>query len=98
MRLESDPTVIYGLEDFSGDLKRKDLRYPSPYNTYLHRGLPPGPIANPGKEALKAVINPVETDYLYFVADGTGRHVFSKTLREHNRAKNTIKKNRKAGS
>jgi len=86
MRLESDPTVIYGLEDFSGDLKRKDLRAPSPYNTYLHRGLPPGPIANPGREALQAVINPVETDYLYFVSKNDGSHHFSSTLKEHNRA------------
>lgn len=95
MRLESDPTVIYGLEDFSGDLKRKDLRAPSPYNTYLHRGLPPGPIANPGREALQAVINPVETDYLYFVSKNDGSHHFSSTLKEHNRAVYKYQKRRR---
>ena len=95
MRLESDPTVIYGLEDFSGDLKRKDLRAPSPYNTYLHRGIPPGPIANPGREALKAVINPVETDYLYFVSKNDGSHHFSSTLKEHNRAVYKYQKRRR---
>lgn len=86
MRLESDPTVIYGIEDFSGDLTRKDLRASSLYNTYLHHGLPPGPIANPGREALKAVIDPAETDYLYFVSKNDGSHHFSSTLKEHNRA------------
>lgn len=95
MRLESDPTVIYGLEGFDGDLKRKDLRAPSPYNTYLHRGLPPGPIANPGREALKAVINPVETDYLYFVSKNDGSHHFSSTLHEHNRAVYKYQKRRR---
>jgi UPF0755 protein len=95
MRLESDPTVIYGLEDFSGDLKRKDLRAPSPYNTYVHRGLPPGPIANPGRDALKAVINPVETDYLYFVSKNDGSHHFSSTLKEHNRAVYRYQKRRR---
>ncbi len=95
MRLESDPTVIYGLEDFSGDLKRKDLRAPSPYNTYLHRGLPPGPIANPGREALNAVINPAETDYLYFVSKNDGSHHFSSTLKEHNRAVYKYQKRRR---
>jgi UPF0755 protein len=86
MRLESDPTVIYGLEDFTGNLTRKDLRASSPYNTYIHHGLPPGPIANPGKEALKAVIHPADTDYLYFVSKNDGSHHFSSTLKEHNRA------------
>ncbi len=95
MRLESDPTVIYGLEDFGGDLKRKDLRAPSPYNTYLHRGLPPGPIANPGREALKAVIKPVKTDYLYFVSKNDGSHHFSSTLNEHNRAVYKYQKRRR---
>jgi UPF0755 protein len=94
MRLESDPTVIYGIEDFSGDLTRKDLRTPHPYNTYIHHGLPPGPIANPGKEALKAVINPEETDYLYFVSKNDGSHHFSSTLTEHNRAVNQYQKRR----
>jgi len=86
MRLESDPTVIYGLEDFQGNLTRKDLRASTPYNTYVHRGLPPGPIANPGREALKAVLDPAETDYLYFVSKNDGSHHFSSTLTEHNKA------------
>jgi len=86
MRLESDPTVIYGLKDFAGNLKKRDLRTPGPYNTYLNYGLPPGPIANPGRESLKAVINPAETDYLYFVAKNDGSHHFSTTLSEHNKA------------
>jgi UPF0755 protein len=86
MRLESDPTVIYGLKDFDGNLKRKHLQEYSPYNTYVIRGLPPGPIANPGREALKAVLYPAETDYLYFVSKNDGSHYFSKNLSEHNRA------------
>jgi UPF0755 protein len=86
MRLESDPTVIYGIEDFGGNLTRKDLRSPNPYNTYMNRGLPPGPIANPGREALEAVIDPAETNYLYFVSKNDGSHHFSSTLKEHNRA------------
>ncbi|MEA3333050.1 MAG: endolytic transglycosylase MltG [Pseudomonadota bacterium] len=87
MRLASDPTTIYALgENFDGNLRRKDLRNPSPYNTYRHRGLPPGPICSPGDEAISAVINPDQTDYLYFVSRNNGRHQFSKTLKEHNRA------------
>ncbi|MFZ0447930.1 MAG: endolytic transglycosylase MltG [Desulfatiglandaceae bacterium] len=86
MRLESDPTVIYGLKSFTGNLRRKDLEHPSPYNTYLNRGLPPGPIASPGLESIKAVLFPARTDYLYFVSKNDGTHHFSKTLEEHNRA------------
>ena len=86
MRLESDPTVIYGLQDFDGNLTKKDLRSPNPYNTYMNYGLPPGPIANPGKESLIAVINPSKTDYLYFVSKNDGSHYFSSTLAEHNKA------------
>lgn len=82
--LQTDPTVIYGIKDFDGNLTRKHLKTPSPYNTYLNRGLPPGPIASPGLEALKAAVNPAETKYLYFVATGDGGHKFSKTLKEHN--------------
>ncbi len=89
MKLQSDPTIIYGL--FGGEGKpadrpiyRSDLDKPTPYNTYQINGLPPGPIAIPGRAALEAVANPSVTDELYFVADGTGGHVFSKTLEEHN--------------
>lgn len=89
MRLQSDPTVVYGLTQGRGPLGRallrKDVQTPGPYNTYLNAGLPPGPIANPGRAAIEAVLNPAETDYLYFVADGSGGHAFAKTLSEHNR-------------
>jgi UPF0755 protein len=86
MRLESDPTVIYGMENFDGDLKKKDLTEKTPYNTYIIYGLTPGPIANPGLESIKAVIDPARTDYLYFVSRNDGSHHFSRTLAEHNRA------------
>lgn len=86
MRLESDPTVIYGLKDFDGNLTRKDLSTPTPYNTYVIRGLPPGPIANPGLEAIKAVLYPAKSEYLYFVSKNDGTHYFSRTLSEHNKA------------
>ena len=86
MRLESDPTVIYGIKDFNGNLTRKDLSQSTPYNTYVIRGLPFGPIANPGEESIKAVLYPADTRYLYFVSKNNGTHHFSKTLREHNRA------------
>lgn len=86
MRLQSDPTVMYGIEGFSGRLSKTDLRTPTPYNTYTLKRLPAGPICNPGKDSIYAVLNPQKTDYLYFVAKGKGRHYFSKNLREHNRA------------
>lgn len=86
MRLESDPTVIYGLEKFDGDLRREDLRRDTPYNTYTRRGLPPGPIANPGRESLAAVLRPAPTPYLYFVSRNDGTHVFSETYPEHRQA------------
>ncbi|PDS80259.1 endolytic transglycosylase MltG [Rhizobium sp. L43] len=89
MRLQSDPTIIYGL--FGGDGKpadrpiyQSDLKRDTPFNTYVIKGLPPTPIANPGKDALEAVANPWKTQDLYFVADGTGGHVFAATLEEHN--------------
>ena len=89
MRLQSDPTVVYGLTQGQAPLgralTRKDLDMPSAYNTYLIDGLPPGPIANAGRAALQAVFNPATTGYLYFVADGSGGHAFAKTLDEHNR-------------
>jgi UPF0755 protein len=89
MRLQSDPTIIYGLFGGKGKpadrpIYQSDLDKPTPYNTYLINGLPPTPIANPGKAALEAVANPSQTDDLYFVADGTGGHVFASTLEEHN--------------
>ncbi len=93
MRLQSDPTTIYGIVGGKGKLDRpltrSDLETPTPYNTYTINGLPPGPIANPGKAALEAVLNPEETKYLYFVANGTGGHAFAATLDEHN---NNVKK------
>jgi len=86
MRLSSDPTVIYGVKNFDGNLTRKHLSTPTPYNTYLHKGLPPGPIASPGAASLEAALYPAETDYLYFVSKKDGTHQFSTNLREHNRA------------
>lgn len=86
MPLQSDPTAIYGLRAFGGTVTAADVRRPSPYNTYLNRGLPPGPIGNPGVEALRAALQPARSDYIYFVARKDGTHQFSRTLAEHNRA------------
>ncbi|MFZ0724238.1 MAG: endolytic transglycosylase MltG [Desulfobacterales bacterium] len=86
MRLETDPTVIYGIENFDGNLTRKDLTTPTPYNTYLISGLPPGPIASPGRAAIEAALYPSDTPYLYFVSKKDGTHQFSKSLADHNRA------------
>jgi len=96
MRLESDPTVIYGLKNFNGNLKKKDLRTPGPYNTYVNYGLPPGPIANPGRESLMAAIKPAKTNYLYFVAKNDGSHHFSTSLSEHNKAVYRYQKRRRS--
>ena len=89
MRLQSDPTVVYGVTEGKGalgrGLRRSELDAQTPYNTYAIDGLPPTPIANPGRDAIMAVVKPEETDFLYFVADGTGGHVFARTLNEHNR-------------
>ena len=90
MRLESDPTVIYGIENFNGNLTRNDLLTKTPYNTYAIRGLPPGPIASPGLEAIKAVLFPADTRYLFFVSKNDGSHHFSQTLREHKDIKSFI--------
>lgn len=90
MRLQTDPTVIYGVTNGQGildrGLRRSELDAETPYNTYRIDGLPPTPIANPGRAAINAALNPDDTDYLYFVADGTGGHSFSRTLEEHNAA------------
>jgi UPF0755 protein len=84
MRLESDPTVIYGIEAFDGNLRRVHLEDASnPYNTYRIAALPPGPIASPGAAALRAVVQPAQSDYLFFVSQNDGSHVFSRTYREH---------------
>lgn len=84
--LQSDPTVIYALAQFDGNLRKKDLSVDSPYNTYRFRGLPPGPIANPGEASIRAALFPVPTNYLYFVSRNDGSHEFSATLDEHNLA------------
>ena len=84
--LQSDPTVIYAVHEFDGNLRKKDLSIDSPYNTYLVVGLPPGPIANPGRAAIHAALYPEPTEYLYFVSRNDGSHEFSTTLAQHNRA------------
>jgi UPF0755 protein len=86
MRLQTDPTVIYAMEKFDGNIRKRDLKIDSPYNTYRHKGLPPGPIANPGLKSIVAAISPIESDHLYFVSRQDGSHHFSSTLIEHNRA------------
>ena len=98
MRLQTDPTVIYAITEgetsFGRSLKRADLKIDSPYNTYMNYGLPPGPICNPGREALMAAARPQQSDYLYFVADGKGGHRFARSLNEHNRNVREWKKKR----
>jgi UPF0755 protein len=87
MRLQTDPTVIYGLgQQFDGNLRRRDLERDTPYNTYTREGLPPTPIAMPGVAAIMAVLHPAPGDSLYFVSKGDGSHYFSRTLEEHNLA------------
>jgi len=86
MRLESDPTVIYGIPDFNGNLTKKNLQTWTPYNTYRISELPPGPIANPGEMSLKAALWPETTDYLFFVSKNDSTHKFSKSIEEHNKA------------
>ncbi len=95
MRLQADPTVIYGIKDFNGNLTRKDLETPGPYNTYINRGLPPGPICNPGRSAMQATLTPAKGKYLYFVSRNDGSHYFSTSLRQHNRAVAKFQKHRR---
>lgn len=88
MRLQTDPTVIYGIEGYDGNIRFRDLRKDTPYNTYTRHGLPPTPIALAGREAIHATLHPDKTNYLYFVAygDGSGKHVFSTNLKDHEKA------------
>ena len=94
--LQSDPTVIYGLDYFDGNIRKKDLDSKSPYNTYRYRGLPPGPIANPGLGSIRAALYPAPTRHLYFVSRNDGTHEFSSTLAEHNRAVDKYQRRRAA--
>jgi UPF0755 protein len=96
MPLQSDPTVIYGIEDFDGNLTRRHLERQNPYNSYLNRGLPPGPICSPGLDALQAAMAPAPVAYLYFVSRNDGSHQFSETLPEHSRAVRKFQINRKS--
>jgi len=97
MRLQSDPTAIYGIfETFNGNLRRKDLETYTPYNTYRIPRLPVGPIANPGKESLKAVLAPTQHHYLYFVSNNDGTHTFTATFKEHDQAVTRLQKSRQA--
>ena len=93
--LQSDPTVIYGIKDFNGNITKEDLQTETPFNTYIIKGLPPQPIANPGEESIKAALYPSPSNYLYFVSKNNGTHHFSATLEEHNRAVTTYQKKRR---
>ncbi len=95
MKLQTDPTVIYGIENFDGNLTRKHLKAFSPYNTYLNKGLPPTPISNPGLDAINAVLHPEKTKYLYFTGKGDGTSYFSTNLKEHNKAVEKYQKRRR---
>ena len=95
IRLQTDPTVIYGIENFNGNLTKKHLREKTPYNTYTNFGLPPTPISNPGIDAINSVFFPVQTNYYYFVGKGDGTSYFSSNLKEHNRAVYKYQKKRK---
>ena len=95
MKLQADPTVQYIIDDGPRRLLNRDLRIKSPYNTYMHQGLPPGPINSPGRQSLIAALSPQNNDYLYFVAKGDGYHTFSKNEKEHERAKRAFQRVRK---
>ena len=95
MLLQADPTIQYILPEKPRRLYNKDLKIDNPYNTYKYKGLPPGPINNPGLSALIASINPHKTEYLYFVSNLEGRHTFSLNSRDHNKAKQAMKKKRR---
>jgi len=95
MRLQADPTAVYGLRAWITKVSAQDLKRKSPYNTYLHRGLPPGPIANPGRGAILATLYPEDVDYLFFVAQGDGSHYFSKDYGEHGKAIGRYRANQK---
>ena len=95
MPLQADPTVIYGLSDFQGNLTKRHLSQDTPYNTYLRKGLPPGPICSPGRASLQAALDPAKTDYLYFVARGDGSHQFSRGYPAHSRAVRRFQLNRR---
>jgi UPF0755 protein len=98
MRLETDPSVIYGIRDFGGNLRRRDLEDDAnPYNTYRIPGLPPGPIASPGADSLRAVVQPADTKYLYFVSRNDGSHAFSASYEEHVAAVNRYQRNGRVG-
>ncbi len=94
MKLQADPTVIYGADDFRGDLTRAQLERDTPYNTYTRTGLPPGPICSPGGESLKAALSPAEVPFLYFVAKGDGSHYVSRDYAEHQQAVNRFQRRR----
>lgn len=96
MKLQTDPTVIYGIENFDGNLTRHHLREKTPYNTYVIKGLPPGPIGNPGRAAIEAVMHPAAGSYYYFVSKNNGSHYFSESLTEHNRAVDKYQKRRRS--
>jgi len=96
MRLQSDPTVVYGLENFSGNLTRTDLKTEHPYNTYVIPALPAGPICNPGQKAMEAVLRPASTDFFYFVSKNNGSHQFSKDISEHNQAVQEYQRRKKS--
>jgi len=98
MKLDCDPTIIYALKQdgqFKDRLRTKDMKLDSPYNTYLYGGLPPGPIANPGNESIKAALYPADNDFLFFVAKNDGSHHFSRSFREHQNAVNKFQRNKR---